>query len=322
MRKYRNQVLVGLLFITLVLIGVIAVTGADDLADKLSDYPLWLFVPVLALKIGNWALRYMEWRYFLGVIGVRTVRGLSERPAPNAEVSIIRERDSVVLWIAGLAMSISPGKLAEVLKALVLKHLTGVDFARAAPVIFMERLVDGLAIIPMTAVAMIALGGDVDTGDVSLSYVRAALIGVTVVMCGIMVVVQFRGLAHWALDLVANWPGIRRIHAPLVNLYDSVYDLIKIRHLIPTVLFGMGAYATDIAGFYLLLTGLGLAGTGTLFFQAAFILGFSVIVASLSALPGGAGGREITVGARLTGLVGLSKVDSGTGTFLIGLWQL
>ena len=63
---------------------------------------------------------------------------------------MIRERDSAVLWIAGLAMSISPGKVAEVLKALVLRHLTGMPFARSAPVIFMERLVDGLAINQFT----------------------------------------------------------------------------------------------------------------------------------------------------------------------------
>lgn len=322
MRKYRNQMLAGLVFMTVVLIVVIAVTGAGALADKLQDYPLWIFVPVFALKVLNWALRYLEWRYFLGVIGVRTVRGLRTRPAPNPAAPVVRERDSAVLWLAGLAMSISPGKVAEVLKALVLKHLSGMPFIRSAPVIFMERLVDGLAIIPMTTVAMIALGSDVDSGDITLGYVRTTLIVLTIVLGIGMVLVQFRALAHGVLNVIGRWPGVRRIHAPLVALYDSLYDLIKIRHLIPTVLLGVGAYFTDCVGFYLLLTGLGLEGTGTLFAQATFILGFSVIVASLSTLPGGAGGREITVGAMLTGLVGLSKVDAGTGTFLIGMFQL
>ncbi len=147
MRKYRNQVLAGLLFITVVLIAVVAVTGAAELADRLGDFPLWVFIPVFLLKCLNWTLRYTEWRYFLGVLGVRTVRGLPERPSPD-QPPVIRERDSVVLWLSGLALSISPGKLAEVLKALVLKHLTGLDFSRGAPVIFVERLVDGLATSP------------------------------------------------------------------------------------------------------------------------------------------------------------------------------
>jgi uncharacterized protein (TIRG00374 family) len=322
MRTYRNQILAGLLFITVVLIAVVAVTGADELAENLEDFPLWVFIPVCLLKCLNWALRYIEWRYFLGVIGVRTQRGLRHRPAPNPDALMIRERDSVILWLAGLTLSISPGKLAEVLKAVVVKHLSGLDFSRGAPIIFMERVVDGLAVIPLTAVAMLAVAESLDTGEVSLSYVRAVLIGVLVVLFLGMVVVQIKPLAFWFLDLVKNWPGFRRIHTVLHNLYDSSYDLIKLRHLIPTVLIGVAAYTSDSIGFFLLLRGLGVEGGWTLFGQATFILGFSVIIASLSALPGGAGGRELTIGPLLVSVVGLSRADSGTATFLIGLFQL
>ena len=322
MQKYRHQILLGLLFISAVLIAVVVITGAGALTDRLRHFPLALLVPVLALKVVNWGLRYLEWRYFLGVIGVRTVRGLREPPPPNPAAPAIRERDSLVLWLSGLAMSISPGKLAEVLKALILKHLSGVDFARAAPVVFMERLVDGLAIVPMTTVAMIALGDALEAGDVSLRYVRAVLIGVTVGLGAGMVLVQFRRLAERVLDVVGTWPLLRRVAEPLRTLYESVYDLIKLRHLLPTVLLGIGAYSTDALGFYLILRGLGVAGTWQLLAQATFILGFSVLVASLSTLPGGAGGRDVTVGALLVGVVGLGKTDAGTGTFLIGLFQL
>lgn len=322
MHRYRRQVLAGLLFITLVLVAVIAVTGADTLAQNLRAFPLALFAPVLGLKAVNWALRYAEWRYFLGVIGVRTVRGLRERPAPNPAAPVIREGDSVVLWLSGLALSISPGKFAEVLKALVLRHLTGVGFARAAPVIFLERLVDGLAILPLTTLALLALGGEIGRGTVTLGYVRAVLIGVTLALGAGIVLVQFRGLAYRVLDILGGWPLLRRVRDPLRTLYDSSYDLIKLRHLIPTVLMGVGAYTSDAIGFTLLLYGLGQPLTGTLFAQATFILGFSVLIASLSTLPGGAGGREITVGALLSGLVGLSEGDAGTGTLLIGLFQL
>ncbi len=321
MRKYRNQVLAGLLFITVVLIAVVAVTGAGELADRLGDFPLWVFIPVFLLKCLNWTLRYTEWRYFLSVLGVRTVRGLPERPLPE-QPPVIRERDSVVLWLSGLALSISPGKLAEVLKALVLKHLTGLDFSRGAPVVFLERLVDGLAIIPLTTVAMLATGGSLDTGDISLSYVRAVLVGVTIVLLIGIILIQIKPMAFWFLDWFQHGPGLRRMHGSLRNLYASSYDLIKLRHLIPTTLLGGSAYTTDCIGFYLLLRGLGVEGGWTLFGEASFILGFSVIIASISALPGGAGGRELTIGPMLTGIVGLTKEDAGTATFLIALFQL
>ncbi len=322
MRKYRNQVLAGLLFISAVLIAVVAVTGVSELAGRLDDFPLWLFVPVLLLKCVNWALRYFEWRYFLGVVGVQTVRGLPEPPPPNPAQPAIRERDSIVLWLAGLALSISPGKLAEVLKALVLKNLSGMDFSRGAPVIFLERLVDGLAVIPLTTVAMLAAGDAVEGGDVSLGYVRVVLVGVSIALVLGMILIQIRPLANWVLSRIAGWPLVGRFHGVLANLYESSYELIKLRHLVPMTLVGVAAYTTDAIGFTLILSRLGLAGSGTLFAQATFILGFSVIIASLSTLPGGAGGRELTIGPMLTGLLALSKADAGTATFLIALFQL
>ncbi len=44
---------------------------------------------------------------------------------------------------------------------------------------------------------MLATGGSLDTGDISLSYVRAVLVGVTVVLIIGMVLIQIKPLAFW-----------------------------------------------------------------------------------------------------------------------------
>lgn len=322
MRNYRNQILAGLLFISLVLIAVVLVTGIDALTTRLQDFPLWIFLPVIGLKIVNWALRYWEWRYFLGVIGVRTVRGQPSHPATPTHPAAIRERDSVILWLAGMTLSVSPGKLAEVLKALILKTFTGTDFSRSAPVIFMERLVDGLAVIVLAGASLLFVTESVGGGDLSAGYVRAVLVGTTLALIAGIVIVQVRPLSLRLLDGMAHLPLLRRFETSLRNLYESSYDLLKFRRLLFPVLLGIAAYFTDAVGFFLLLTGLGLDPSATLFAQATFILGFSVIVAALSAMPGGAGGRELTIGALLTGIAGLSQADAGTATFLISIFQV
>jgi len=184
----------------------------------------------------------------------------------------------------------------------------------------MERVVDGLAVIFLSTVALIFVAGTL-AGDVSVSYVRAVLIGTAGVLLIGMAVIQYRPLALWLLDRSAKPPLLRRIEHALRNLYQSSYDLLKIRNLAVPLLLGVGAHFSDCVGFYLLLRGLGVPGSWTLFGQAVFIDGFSVIVASLSAMPGGAGGRELTVGAILTGMVGLSKTDAGTAAFLFSIFQ-
>ncbi|WP_119067362.1 lysylphosphatidylglycerol synthase transmembrane domain-containing protein [Aggregatilinea lenta] len=315
MRRYQRQVLAGLLFLSVVLIAVILFTGAGTLAGTLRDFPAALLIPVFLLKIVNWSLRYAEWRYFLGVVGVRTVHGEPSRPA-------IRERDSILLWLAGMTLSVSPGKLAEVLKSLVVRNLTGVPFSRTVPVVFMERLVDGLAVILLAAGSLILAAPSFAPDAVSPATVRGVLIGTTLALLAGIAVLHIRPLAFWLLDHLRGWPLVGRYHDPLRALYDATYDLLRLRHLVITVAFGLGAYFTDCIGFTLLLRGLGVTLTWTLLAQATFILGFSVIVAALSAMPGGAGGRELTVGALLSGIVGLSKADTGTATFLISIFQV
>ncbi|HML21481.1 MAG TPA: lysylphosphatidylglycerol synthase transmembrane domain-containing protein [Aggregatilinea sp.] len=322
MRRYQHQVLAGLLFISVVLIAVIVFTGAGTLADKLRDFPVLLLIPVFLLKVVNWALRYAEWRYFLGVIGVRTVHGDPARAAAPDASPAIHERDSILLWLAGLTLSLSPGKLAEVLKSLVVKNLTGVPFSRTVPVVFIERLVDGLAVILLAAGSLILAAPSFAPDTVSPATVRGVLIGTTLALLAGIAVLQIRPLADWLLDRLRGWPLVGRFHEPLRTLYDATYDLLRLRHLVITVGFGLGAYFTDCIGFTLLLRGLGVTLTWTLLAQATFILGFSVIIAALSAMPGGAGGRELTVGALLSGIVGLSKADTGTATFLISIFQV
>lgn len=322
MHVYRRQVAAGILFLSLVLIAVVIATGADALIDTLDRFPPVYLIPVFALKLVNWTLRYYEWRYFLGVIGVRTSWRGPTAPARGDAPPTIRERDSVILWLAGLSLTVSPGKLAEVLKALVLKHLTGVEFSRSAPVIFMERLVDGLAVIVLASVALTLSAGSLVGGDVSAGYAVAVLVGTAAALGAVIALVQVRPVALAVIDRSARWPLIGRFHSAIRTLYESSYELLKLRHLAPMTLVGIAAYFCDATGFYILLRGLGVAGSGTLFAQAVFILGFSVIVAALSAMPGGAGGRELTIGALLTGVVGLSRADAGTATFLISLFQV
>lgn len=322
MRRYQRQVLAGLLFISVVLIAVIVFTGAGTLAAKLRDFPVVLLAPVFLLKIVNWSLRYAEWRYFLGVVGVRTVRGQPSRPAAPDAAPTIRERDSALLWLAGMTLSISPGKLAEVLKSLVVKNMTGVPFSRTVPVVFMERLVDGIAVILLAAVSLILAAPSFAPDAVSPATVRGVLIGTTLALLAGIAVLQIRPLAFWLLDHLRGWPLVGHFHASLRTFYAATYDLLRPRHLILTVGLGLGAYFTDAIGFTLLLHGLDLPLTGMLLAQATFILGFSVIVAALSAMPGGAGGRELTVGALLSGIVGLSKADTGTATFVISIFQV
>lgn len=305
-----------------VLIAVVLLSNAQELAHKLGSFPLWLFIPIIGLKVVNWVLRYLEWHYFLHIIDVYPViRGETRPPLPPDQPATIRVSDSFILWMASLPFALSPGKIAEVLKALILKSMTHTPVVRSAPIIFAERLVDGIAVILLVGLSAL-VAGDAIFQTEDARYIRGVLIGTVLFLVVLIGVIQFRPIAHALLDILGRLPFLRRFRGGIQTLYESSYDLAKIRHLTPTTLFGVGAYFTDCIGFYLMLTGLGETPSPELFAQAVFILGFSVVISALSAMPGGAGGRELTIGALLKALVGMSTAATGAAVLMIGILQV
>jgi uncharacterized membrane protein YbhN (UPF0104 family) len=322
MRKYRNQLLIGLGFGFGVIIAVIAFANARDLARQLGDFPLWMFAPMLILKLLNWAFRYAEWHYFLGVIGVRLSARQATHPATPTQPPVLNWRESLLIWTAGLPIAISPGKIAEILKAFILKNMTAVPVTRSIPVIFAERLVDGIAVVILVGVSGLGVSDQVLNDEVSAGYVQIVLLIAVVFMAVLIGVVQFRSLAHRLLALWRYVPVVGRFHLPLAEFYESSYEILQVRHLVPTIGMGLVGYTADGIIFYLILLGVGHPHSWQALGMAIFILGFSVIVAALSAMPGGAGGRELTIGVLLAATTALDTSAIGLAVLLVGFAQI
>ena len=324
MRKYRNQLIVGIIFTSAVAVIVALISNVGELAEKLSDFPLWLLIPIIVMKLVNWTMSYMEWHYFLHVIHVYPVfRGTTQPAIPPDQPATIRVSDSLILWVASLPLALSPGKVAEILKAIILKSMNQTPISRSSPIIIAERLVDGIAVVTLVGIsALVASDHIFISDDVSANYIRGILIGITIIMILLISVIQFRKAAYWLINLLTTIPFFQRYTNEIRAIYDSSYHLAKIRHLLPTTFFGITAYFTDCIGFYIMLIGLGETPSVRLFAQATFILGFSVVISAVSALPGGAGGREVTVGAFLTNVVGMSSAATGAAVLMIGVFQI
>ncbi len=284
MAKYRNRILIGFGIGFVIYVGLLVVVNTDDLIRNLRIYPWALLIPVILLKFGSWFFRFLEWHYFLGVIEAQDK---------------IKLFDSVVLFISGFTMAVSPGKVAEVLKAVILKNKTGVPIAKSAPVVIAERVVDGMAVIILAFAALFLAADQMQLGDYRLLiYVSAGLL-----VFG-LVAVRIRPLAYWVLAIIGKLPLVKRAYEPLAAFYESSYEIFRPRHMLPTTLFGMVAALGDALGFVIILSGFGLEITWLLFLQAVVIVSLSSAIGALSGVPNGAGVTEISVSAMLMIIVG------------------
>src|ERR1043166_1385387 len=139
----------GVIIAALLAIGagalVVAWGDAPAVLAALSRFPPLLIAPVVLLTLWNYLLRYLRWNYYLRVLGVTGIDNWS----------------SALVFLSGFAMGLTPGKSGEVTKSYWLREIAGPErapLARTAPIVFAERLVDGIAILLLATSGLITFG--------------------------------------------------------------------------------------------------------------------------------------------------------------------
>ena len=277
---------------------LIALALAGDLrvvSAYLSQFN-WNFFPIaLGFTLFNYSLRFLKWHFYTYQVGAKGLHW----------------QHSLRLFVAGFPLAFTPGKVGEAIKAVWLKRATGVPTARGVAVIVAERISDGLAVLALSVLGVVA----------NPQYWLAFLI-ILVVLLGLVLVSQIRPLALAVLDLGARMPLIKKIIPALREFYEGSYSLFKPGTTFLAVGLGTISWLGEGIGFYFILRGLGLASSNELLANAIFILAFSTIIGAVSALPGGLGASEASIAGMLVLVAGADTALAAAATLLIRLATL
>ncbi len=229
----------------------------DAVGAELASFDWPIYAVVLGLTTVNYGLRYAKWHYLLGQLGVR-----------------ISHRVNLPIFVAGLAMVITPGKLGELLKPWLVREATGAPMVRTVPALVGERLTDGIAVVSLAALG------------VSTYYAEGAqIVGFTVVLIvGGLAVLASRTLSERIIDLVGVLPLVGGLAPRLHEMYDALRTALSPVPLLITVVLSLIAWWAECVGYYLVLGGVG--ATATLD-SSTFLYAFATVFGAPS--PGGAG---------------------------------
>jgi len=285
-----RRLTLGLVFGFIVILVLALFSDIRAVRDSMTHFRWVLYPFVLGLTLFNYLLRGIKFHFYLRQVGAK-------------EITL---RESFRLFVAGFPLAVTPGKVGEALKGIWIHHQTGVSTARGISVVVAERISDGLAVLVLSSLGVIA-------------YPRywPAFAAVLALLIGIIVVSQIRPLSLALLDLAARLPLVKRFVPGLREFYEGSYTLFKPTATLTAVGLGTLSWLGEGIGFYLILTGLGIPASWETLSLAVFVLAFSTVVGAVTALPGGLGAAEASISGMLIVLLALPAGTATAATLLI-----
>ena len=278
------------LLLAVLTVGVfVALVGYGDFGgtiDEIGNLSISYLLAGLGLALSNYLLRFLRWAFYLKVLKIEAPVGIS-----------------ALVFLSGLAMSITPGKAGELVKCYLLNSKTQVPVSRSAPVVVMERLTDVISVIILGLTGFVLL-------PVPVIVVLAVALVVSVI--GLMFALSRHALRLTGLPILSKWSELLR------DSQEGFKELAAPRVMVVGVAIGAVAWFAEGLALWVILRGI---GSEIDLVRALPIYAAATLVGAVTALPGGLVGTEGSMLAFLQ-QSGVTRAGASAGTVLIRLVTL
>ncbi|MBL8601271.1 MAG: flippase-like domain-containing protein [Myxococcales bacterium] len=289
-----NRLLAMMLVIVLIYAAITLYGDVAKLRLLLSHFAWSSFALSLALALGNYALRFLKWQYYLRRLGVRHV--------PWGE--------SLVIFLSGFVMSVTPAKAGEVFKSALLEERHGVPVARSAPIVVADRLTDLVSLI-----AIVAVGGFYFPGG------RGPAVAASLLVSTLLAFVFSERLGELVLGVMARLPVTAKIVPRAREAYGALRVLAGPSALLFPTALSLVAWGLECLALYLIVGGLGSHASLPV---SCFVYATATVAGAVAMLPGGVGGTEMMMISLLQSLTegAVTQDVASAATLLVRLATL
>ena len=267
---------------------IVFLSDAKEVGSALSGISLWWIPLFLSLSLLNYLLRFFKWHYFLARVNVH-----------------IPWKESLAVFVAGFSMTVSPGKLGELLKCYILKDSRNIPVSRTSPVVVAERITD---LISMIFIAIIGL---------LLVQHRGAMIAVgagIVFVLAIMIFLLWEKAFGFLTNILCRIKKVEKRRESFEKFHRNCSSLLDLKSLLIAVPLGILSWGAEALILCLVSMSLGIepalsVGLALLAHSAGTIAG------AVSMIPGGLGLTEITIGAILISV--MPEADAAVTTIIM-----
>ena len=289
--KFRRWMSIAVAIAVLGWLGYAVFRGFTETANELGNFQWWIYVPVLLLTLVNYGLRFVKWHYLLGRIDITI------QVVPNLWV-----------FIAGLAMVISPFKAGELVKPYLVRVIAGAPMTKTVPVLVAERLTDGLAVIILAA---IGVGYYYSEGTTLIFGTLAAL------LVG-WVLFSIKPVALRLIQLLGQLPGIAGVASRLEEAYLATRSCLAPVPFALMLVVSLVAWWAECVGYWLVFKGMSVETTLSI---STFLYAFATVFGAPS--PGGMGMADLALAEGALNLIpGLTPGQAIASSLLVRIATL
>jgi glycosyltransferase 2 family protein len=288
MKRFVRRVLVVMLVGVALYGAFVAYTGWQTIRASLVGFRWSAFALALALATSNYGLRFLKWEYYLARLEIRGIPKL----------------ESLLIFLSGFVLTVTPGKVGEVFKSAVLAETHGVPASRTAPIVIAERLTDVIGVVLLIAIGSAGFAGGLPW----------ALAGAAAVATG-MLFILWRRPAEAAIGWLERGPArLRPIGPRLREAFDALRTVASPAALAWPSLFSVVGWACEGTALWVLLGGF---GAGTSLTLAIFFFSTATLAGAIIPVPGGLGVAETMIQEQLVRLGGVALGVATSAMILI-----
>lgn len=247
------------------LIGLAATGNREETWAQLARLHLWQIGLLLLLSLGNYVARGLRWHLFTRGLGLPTTLPQDLRH-----------------FFGGFAMSVTPGRVGELVRMRWLCRETGWLVERVAPLALMDRAAD-LAAMALLLCTCLTLATTAIKGAVPLAILA---------LCTAIIVTRPRLLAALVTQTYRLTGRLPRTFARARRAALSLETFGRGGVLFPAVMLGLAGWAFEGYALHLLL---GWLGAHIDLAKAMAIFLFATLAGGLTGAPGGVGGAEVAM---------------------------
>ena len=131
--KIGNKILIVVIVVIGLYAAILIATDINTISSKISDFKIETIPVIVLLVTSGWFVLFFRWYLLLR----------------SAKI-FIPTKDSFLIFMSGVALTIIPGKVGELVKSQLLKTKFGIARSKTVPIVILEQFYTALGIVTLS----------------------------------------------------------------------------------------------------------------------------------------------------------------------------